>query len=172
MSHEEPSGYPVPKPRWGEYAPAAPPSQQPAPPQPPAGYAPWQYPTPPKPARRTWDVVLTSILLVMGVIGTLIACFYAANLEEAVTTAARQREITPNGASTSVESLVMVVSHIVLLLAAAGISIPLLVRGRPIVFWIPLTAGVIAAIVFWVLLFIAIGSSFSISELQQLGSGA
>ncbi|MFW8745859.1 DUF6264 family protein, partial [Mesorhizobium japonicum] len=82
------------------------------------------------------------------------------------------RGLTSNGSSMTVESLAMVISHVVLLLAAAGISIPLLVRGRLVVFWIPLTAGAIAAIVFWVLLFIAIGSSVSITELQRIGSGS
>ena len=172
MPEQPPSGYPVPepRPRWGEYAPTPPSAQQPVPQQPQDGYAPWQYAVPPKPPRRTWDVVLTSILLVVGLFGTLIACFYAANLQRAVEMAAEQRGISANGSSTSVESLVMVISHIVLLLAAAGISIPLLVRGRPIVFWIPLAAGVIAAIIFWTLLFIAIGSTIDISDLQRLGA--
>ena len=167
MSDQQPGGYPIPAPRWGEYAPA-PPAQQPAPSE---GDAPWQYPTPPKLARRTWDVVLTSILLVLGLFGTLIACFYAANLERAVAIAAEQSGARSTGASTTVESLVLVVSHVALLLAAAGISIPLLVRGRPVVFWIPLAVGAIAAIVFWTVLFVAIGSSVDITDLQRIGSG-
>jgi hypothetical protein len=169
MSNQEPTGYPVPQPAWGEYAPSGTPAPQPY------GGPAWQYPTPPTPParpRRIWDIVLTSILLVMGLIGTLIACFYAANLGQLVSIATAQRGLTSNGSSMTVESLAMVISHVVLLLAAAGISIPLLVRGRLVVFWIPLTAGAIAAIVFWVLLFIAIGSSVSITELQRIGSGS
>jgi hypothetical protein len=170
MSEQPPSGYPVPepRPRWGEYAPAQPPAQQPLPQQ---TYAPWPYAVPPKPPRRIWDIVLTSILLVVGLFGTLIACLYAANLQRVVEIAAEQRGISANGASTSVESLVIVISHVVLLLAAAGISIPLLVRGRPVAFWIPLAAGVIAAILFWVLLIIAVGSNFSVTDLQRIGAG-
>ena len=45
---------------------------------------------------------------------------------------------------------VLLISHIVLFLLAVGLSIPLLVRGKSVVFWIPLTIGVVAAIIFWV----------------------
>jgi hypothetical protein len=47
---------------------------------------------------------------------------------------------------------VIAVSHIVLYLLAAGVSIPLLIKNK-IAFWVPLAAGVIAAIVFWGSLF-------------------
>jgi hypothetical protein len=43
---------------------------------------------------------------------------------------------------------VIAVSHIVLYLLALGGSIPLLLTKR-VAFWVPLTAGVIAAIIFW-----------------------
>ena len=43
----------------------------------------------------------------------------------------------------------LLISHIVLFLLAVGLSIPLLVRGKAVVFWIPLTIGVVAAIIFW-----------------------
>ena len=42
----------------------------------------------------------------------------------------------------------MAISHVVLFLAAVGVSIPLLVKRR-LAFWVPLVAGAIAAIVFW-----------------------
>ena len=44
--------------------------------------------------------------------------------------------------------MVLVVSHVVLYLVALGVSILLLIT-RKIAFWVPLTAGVIAAIIFW-----------------------
>ena len=48
--------------------------------------------------------------------------------------------------------VVIGISHVLLYLAAAGVSIPLLLRNR-IAFWVPLAAGVLAAIVFWGALF-------------------
>ena len=44
--------------------------------------------------------------------------------------------------------LVLIVSHVVLYLVAAGLSILLLVKKK-IAFYIPLIAGVVAAVIFW-----------------------
>jgi hypothetical protein len=41
---------------------------------------------------------------------------------------------------------------VVLFLAALGVSILLLVKRR-VAFWVPLVAGAVAAIIFWVVLF-------------------
>ena len=52
---------------------------------------------------------------------------------------------------------VLVISHIVLYLLAVGGSIPLLITKR-IAFWVPLAAGVVAAIIFWSCLFVVVSS--------------
>ncbi|WP_309709940.1 DUF6264 family protein, partial [Pseudolysinimonas sp.] len=43
---------------------------------------------------------------------------------------------------------IIAVSHVVLYLIALGVGILLLVKNK-IAFWVPLSAGIIAAIVFW-----------------------
>jgi hypothetical protein len=115
----------------------------------PAGPAPAYAPMPRK--RRTWDVVLTIILLVLAFFGMLLGILYAAIfsdpdvLSQAISNAGYGSFTGTAGTAPTV----LVVSHIVLFLLALGLSIPLLVRGRIVVFWIPLVIGVVAAIIFW-----------------------
>src|SRR5664279_253189 len=100
--------------------------------------------------RRTWDVVLTCILLVLGLIGLSLGLLYAwafANpdiLSSALTQQGLTGNLTPGAAPA-----VIAISHIVLYLLALGLSIPLMIRGKAVVFWIPLVIGVVAAIIFW-----------------------
>jgi hypothetical protein len=104
--------------------------------------------------RRTWDRVLTIILLVLGFFGMLLAFVYAwifSTPELLSQTMSTQGYGTFSGSAGSAPAI-LVASHIVLFLLALGFSIPLLIRGRIVVFWIPLAAGVIAAIIFWVTL--------------------
>lgn len=163
-------------PKYGEYAPvdatnpygvpghaAAPaaPAAPPAAPTPPAysgpSYAPAYAPAyaPPVRGRRTWDVVLTSILLVLGLFGMLAGLGYAAIfatpdlLDQTMASAGYGGFAGHVGAAPAV----LLISHIALYLLALGVSIPLLVRGRVVVFWIPLTIGVVAAIIFWTTVF-------------------
>ena len=103
---------------------------------------------------RTWDRVLTFILLALGLFGMLLAFVYAwifSTPELLSQTMSSQGYGTFSGSAGSAPAI-LVVSHIVLYLLALGLSIALLIRGRIVVFWIPLTAGVIAAIIFWVTL--------------------
>ncbi|MCS0499355.1 DUF6264 family protein [Protaetiibacter mangrovi] len=104
--------------------------------------------------RRTWDVVLTIILLVLGLFGMLIGLAYGAlfSSPEILDEGFRQQGYDGFSGDVGVLPLVIIVSHVVLYLLAVGISIPLLVTKR-IAFWVPLTIGVIAAILFWVLIF-------------------
>ena len=106
---------------------------------------------PPVRKRRTWDVVLTVILLVLGLFGTVAALGYAAIF--ATPDLLNQTMATQgySGFSGNVGAApaVLLISHIALYLLALGLSIPLVIRGKIVVFWIPLTIGVIAAIVFW-----------------------
>jgi hypothetical protein len=106
---------------------------------------------PPVRKRRTWDVVLTSILLVLALLGLLAALGYAAIfanpevLDQAMATQGYGGFSGHVGAAPAV----LAISHIVLFLLAIGLSIPLLIRGKIVVFWIPLAIGVVAAIIFW-----------------------
>jgi hypothetical protein len=106
---------------------------------------------PPVRKRRTWDVVLTSILLVLALLGTAAALGYAAIFASPELLDQTMSSQGYGGFSGNVGSApaVLLISHIVLFLIALGLSIPLLVRGKIVVFWIPLTIGVIAAIIFW-----------------------
>jgi hypothetical protein len=104
--------------------------------------------------RRTWDTVLTIILLVLGLFGMGLGLIYAAivaNPELLSETMKTQGYGSFSGDVGSAPA-VLVISHVVLFLLALGLSIPLLIRGRIVVFWIPLVIGVLAAIIFWVTL--------------------
>jgi hypothetical protein len=115
--------------------------------------------TPPVRKRRTWDVVLTIILLAVGFIGLCLGLLYAAAftdpdiLKSALAQQGLDGDLKPGAAPA-----VIAVSHIVLYLLALGLSIPLLVRGKVVVFWIPLVIGVVAAVIFWVSIGIVVTS--------------
>jgi len=121
--------------------------------------------------RRTWDVVLTCILLVLGLIGMSIGLLYAwafANpdiLSSALAQQGLSGELRPG-----VAPAVIAISHIVLYLIALGLCIPLLIRGRVVVFWIPLVIGVVAAIIFWIALGIVVTSDSALLNSYVTGS--
>lgn len=104
--------------------------------------------------RRTWDLVLTVILLVVGLFGMFAGVGYGLIflspdlLNEALN--------SQGYGSVTVDSrgagALLILSHAALYLVAAVVSIILLVK-RVIAFWVPLAAGVIAAIIFWVTVF-------------------
>ena len=126
---------------------------------------------PPVRKRRTWDVVLTCILLVLGLIGLSLGLLYAwaftnpEILNGALAQQGLSGTLTPGAAPA-----VIAVSHIVLYLLALGLSIPLLIRGKGVVFWIPLVIGVIAAVIFWVSLGIVISSDSTLLNSYVNGS--
>ena len=148
---------PLPPPAYGERlpdAPVPPAYAAPAYGTPGAGAA---YPAAPK-RRRTWDLVLTIILLIVGLFGMGIGLIYAAIfsdpalVQDVFDQAYGQSGLGGWNGSVGAAPAVIAVSHIVLYLAAAGVSILLLIKNK-IAFWVPLAAGVIAAIVFWGSLF-------------------
>jgi hypothetical protein len=101
--------------------------------------------------RRTWDLVLTIILLVLGLFGMGLGIAYAAIFSnpEILSEAMSSQGFGTFEGSAGSAPVVLVVSHVVLFLIALGVSIALLVRRRIVVFWVPLAAGVIAAVIFW-----------------------
>ena len=105
--------------------------------------------------RRTWDVVLTIVLLALGLIGLLIGLVYAAVFAspDLLDQAMQQQGYDGFSAQPGAAPAVLAISHIVLFLLAVGLSIPLLIRGKVVVFWIPLTIGVVAAVIFWATVF-------------------
>lgn len=177
-------------PKYGEYAPvdaanpygvpgvASGPStaQPPAPavPAPPAyvapGYGAPAYPAPVR-RRRTWDIVLTCILLVLGLFGMALGLLYAWAFSnpDVLSSALAQQGLTGDLHPGSAP-LVITVSHLVLYLLALGLSIPLMIRGRIVVFWIPLVIGVVAAIIFWVTLGIVVSSDSALLNSYVAGS--
>lgn len=185
-----PAPYAPPMPQYGEYAPAGyvPPSAPVAPSNPygipgyaapatpsnsygmPTAMAPGYAALPRK--RRTWDTVLTSILLVLALFGTVIALLYAWIFSNPTLLAETMASAGFGGFSGSVgaASTILVASHIGLFVVTAALSIVLLVRGRIVVFWVPLAAGFVAAIVFWVVVFSVITSDPSfLQNSQNLG---
>ena len=154
---------PVPQPQYGEYAPAGyvpPASQQPQPAAPAHPAYPTGYPAQPAPLgrrRKTWDLVLTIILLVLGFFGVLIAVGYAAIISDPalMNELFQQQGLGDFDGTVGAAPTAIVASHIILYLLVLGGSIPLLIAKR-VTFWLPLAVGVIAAIIFWA----AIGGVF------------
>jgi hypothetical protein len=147
-SQQTPPGVP-PVPRYGEYAPAGyvPPTQQPAAPV--TGYP--MYPAPTTGRRRkTWDLVLTIVLLVMGFFGMLIGLLYAGIISDPalMDQIFQQQNLGDFDGTVGAAPAVIIASHVILYLGVLGGSIPLLISKR-VAFWLPLAAGVIAAIIFW-----------------------
>lgn len=144
----------VPAPRYGEYAPGYVPTQQPATP-PIAGYGyPYGQPMAALPGvrkRHTWDVVLTIVLLVLGFFGMLLGVLYAWFFEQPQVLDDYFKQQGMGSFNGNVGNLpdIISVSHIVLYLVAIALSIFLLATKR-IAFYVPLAAGVIAAVIFWV----------------------
>lgn len=162
----EPTVPPVP--RYGEYAPEGyvPPAPVDAPMRPAPGYEyaaagqPFgaaSYPAQPGGrARKTWDLVLTVVLLVMAVFGAGFGVIYGFLLmdPELLSQAFEQQGYPGFNGDAGAAPAVLLVSHVVLFLIAVGGGIALLLTRR-VAFWLPLACGVVAAFFFW-------GSIFSV----------
>jgi phosphoglycerol transferase MdoB-like AlkP superfamily enzyme len=146
-------------PRYGEYAnPGYTPPAYTAQPVAPAQPAPYDVqPGAPRP-RRIWDIVLSSVLLFIGLFGVLLAVFNAATidfqLEELYSEYGASGQYEP-GAGSAIAQAVIIVSH-VLLYAVAILVTVLLIRKNKVSFWVPLTIGAIAFIVFMVTLLVLV----------------
>jgi Family of unknown function (DUF6264) len=101
---------------------------------------------------RTADVIVTCILLAFGLIGMLLGLSIGLNISSALAAQYEHYGVsyTP-AANLGTVSAIIVVSHIVLYLAAVGVSIPLMIKRR-VSFWVPLVAGFVAGAIMWGLL--------------------
>ena len=139
---------PLPPPTYGERSPdyaAAPAYGTPAPGQQPYGH--------PAPRRRTWDLVLTIVLLVVGFFGMLSGIGIAFLFTDPAFSEQFNDGLGQQGISGDVDfgsfPTIIVVSHVLLYVLALGLSILLLAK-RKIAFYVPLSAGVIATLIFWI----------------------
>jgi hypothetical protein len=117
---------------------------------------------PPQPGarpRKVWDLVLTSILLVVGLFGMLIGVSYGVVFAdpELIDEAFQQQGLGGFNGEVGAASTVLILSHVILYLLAVGGAIPLLIT-KHVAFWVPLAAGVIAAIIFWVTVIAVVAS--------------
>jgi hypothetical protein len=101
--------------------------------------------------RRTWDLVLTVILFVLAVFGAILGIIYGAIFlyPSLLSGALSQQGYGSPAIATEAPGAVILISHILLFVLGVGIGIVLLVKKK-IAFYAPLAAGVIAAIIFWV----------------------
>jgi hypothetical protein len=153
-------GTPLPPPTFGERMPdyqAAPAYGTPV----------YGAPVAPVKRRRTWDLVLTIILLVVGFFGMLSGIGMAAVMSDPLFAEQYNDMLGQQGISGNVDfgsfPAVVTISHVVLYLLALGISIPLLITNK-IAFYVPLSAGVVAAIVFWAGYLAVVFSSVDLSQ--------
>jgi hypothetical protein len=142
-----PASNPLPPPTYGERMPdyaAAPAYGTPVP-----GHQPYGSP---EPRRRTWDLVLTIVFLVVGLFGMLAGIGIAFAFTDPLFNEEFNEGLSQQGLGGDVDfgsfPALIVISHVVLYLIALGLSILLLVK-RKVAFYVPLTAGVIATVIFW-----------------------
>jgi len=153
---ETPNAHVPPVPRYGEYAnPGFTPPAYEAQPTPPAPY--YAPPTAERP-RRTWDLVLSIVLLVFGLFGVLLAVFNAATLDYQLEDLYEQYGVGGQyepGAGSAIAQAVIVVSHVLLYVVAILVTL-LLIRKNRVSFWVPLSFGALAFIVFIVTLMVLV----------------
>lgn len=176
FTYGSPAGEQPAPPQYGERLPA--PAGPPAPAAAPAyganysaapAYGPG-YDAPPVKRRHTWDLVLTVILLVIGFFGMLGGVLFGASFSDPAFADIVESGFSQQGFSGDMDftglAPIVIISHVVLYLAALGLSIPLLVTKR-VAFWAPLAAGVIAAIVLWGGYFAVIFSSVDLTQFSR-----
>jgi hypothetical protein len=129
-----------PRPQYGEYAdvPLAPPAPAPVEVAQPAAVA---------PRRRTWDIVLTTVLLLWGVADVVTGFPQFARLGTLVGEVGRAQgwpDFTSTAEADQVGMTLNIVRLVLLVLGIAGAL--LLLSRRRVAFWVPLTAGALAMV--------------------------
>ena len=108
---------------------------------------------------RASDQLASQLLLVLGALGVGLAVNSAFSLNEAMANVYLQYGIEANyqpSDGTRIAQIAIVVSHVLLYLAALIGTVRLIRRGRRS-FWLPLSIGVLAAIIFFgILMFVMI----------------
>lgn len=130
-----------PVPAYGEYAPAVPP-------QLPYPYYTGQHDG--RPPVRTADTIVSILLLFVGLFGALLGIFSATLLDSFMQGAYDSEHLgtyVPT-AGLPIAQAVIIVSHLLLVILSTVLTIVLLTK-RKVAFWVPLTAGGVATIVFW-----------------------
>ncbi len=145
------------QPQYGEMAPPG--YVSPVPPAAQDHSVPTYYAPPPVVRKtRTGDIAITSALLALGLIGMFVGLSSSVGLKAGIASEASKYGVTYDAPSNiAALGAVIAITHVVLYLAALGVSIPLMITRR-IAFWVPLVAGVVAAIIFWAILFSLIAS--------------
>lgn len=165
----EPRPDPRPRPRWGEYAdvPPAPPAPQYPPPS-----IPEPEPQPTAPKRRTGDMVVTTALLLIGVYDVVAQWPFYTSLGAGLRQAYELQglgEFTSIGLADSIGSTLNIVRGALLVIAIVW-ALVRIGRGQR-AFWVPLAAGVLAAIIVTVALFAIIFQDPALAEYVQQQSG-
>jgi len=136
------------------------------------GYIPYPgaYPQPASPAvrRRNADRIATIVLLVVGAAGALIGVRTALSLTDSMTVLYAQAGLPAYEPDPRIAIVTPVIwiSHAALYLGALIGSILLLRAGRP-AFWLPLAAGIAAAIVFWVGIGLVVGNDPNLMQIYS-----
>lgn len=144
-----------PEPRYGQYAPLPPAGSQPPTPA-------EQFPPPAVPAvverpRRTWDIVLTASLILVGVYDVVAGFGQYIDLGPAIVAAYEQQgfgEFT-SFALASQLGVVLTVIRVLILVIVIPVSLLLIARRRR-AFWVPLGGGVLAALALMICVFVII----------------
>ena len=141
-----------PKPRWGEYADTPPAIEYPPPTVPSVPATPPDKAEKVEPPRRTRDILITTVLLLLGVFDVASMWPTFAALGSQLGPAFEQQGV---GEFTSVELANSVgqwlnVARVAILVVTIIVSLLLIARGRR-AFWVPLAGGVLAMIVLLVL---------------------
>ncbi len=167
----DPRTDPRPEPRWGQYSDAPPPLVAPAadlaptgPHRPAERSAQSQHPAP----RRTGDIVLTVFLLGIGLIDVVLRFgqfeSFAVIFHEAYAQMG-YGEFTSDAAANAMGT-VQNVARVIILLVAIGLSVRLIAQGKR-AFWVPLAAGVVAAIVLTLGFFVVVIGDPALAQYAQ-----
>lgn len=139
---------PRPRPEYGEYAPpgwVSPNAADLPAPVPPPSAAPA---APPVAAPRAWDRPVATALLVIGFFGMSLGLYGGLNLQAVLEQAGAMQGVTPSlPAWTPQAGLAIAISHVVLYAVAVGWTLQRLRQNRS-AFWVPLGAGIVAAIIY------------------------
>jgi hypothetical protein len=121
--------------------------------------APWTNPAAARTAPRTpsWDITVTIILIVVGLLGTLLAIAILTAVPQAVQVLYTQEGLGTYSPAPAVAQLITAgsITEAAVWLAATTVSILLLVRGRR-AFYVPLIGGVVGFVVLFVFMSIVL----------------